>query len=181
MMVHRLLSLYLNGADSQSADYYAAQCKHASEREVVAAEAERESIKYKLVEFMEDKVGQEFDGNISGVTEWGIYVEIDPTKIEGMVPYRTIKEDFYVFDEDHYRAIGRRTHKSLRLGDRVRIRVKGTNLDQKLLDYELVEPERPGTSDNANNAENVEPAVPEHTEERKKGQKRVSRSAHSKK
>jgi ribonuclease R len=141
MMVHRLLALYMAGADSQSADYYAAQCKHASEREVVAAEAERESTKYKLVEFMEDKVGQEFDGHVSGVTEWGIYVEIDPTKIEGMVPYRTIKGDFYVYDEDHYRAVGRRSHHSLRLGDPVRIRVKGTNLEQKLLDYELVEPE----------------------------------------
>ena len=141
IMVHRLLAMYMAGADSQSADYYAAQCKHASEREVVAAEAERESTKYKLVEFMEDKIGQEFDGNVSGVTEWGIYVEINPTKIEGMVPYRTIKKDFYVFDEDHYRAVGRRTHHSLRLGDPVRIRVKGTNLEQKLLDYELVEPE----------------------------------------
>ena len=141
MMVHRLLAMYMAGADSQSADYYAAQCKHASEREVVAAEAERESTKYKLVEFMEDKIGQEFDGHVSGVTEWGIYVEIDPTKIEGMVPYRTIRGDFYVFDEDHYRAVGRRTHHSLRLGDPVRIRVKGTNLEQKLLDYELVEPE----------------------------------------
>ncbi len=141
MMVHRLLAMYMAGADSQSADYYAAQCKHASEREVVAAEAERESTKYKLVEFMEDKIGQEFDGHVSGVTEWGIYVEIDPTKIEGMVPYRTIKGDFYVYDEDHYRAVGRRSHHSLRLGDPVRIRVKGTNLEQKLLDYELVEPE----------------------------------------
>jgi ribonuclease R len=141
IMVHRLLAMYMAGADSQNADYYAAQCKHASEREVVAAEAERESTKYKLVEFMEDKIGQEFDGNVSGVTEWGIYVEINPTKIEGMVPYRTIKGDFYVFDEDHYRAVGRRTHHSLRLGDPVRIRVKGTNLEQKLLDYELVEPE----------------------------------------
>ena len=141
MMVHRLLAMYMAGADSQSADYYAAQCKHASEREVVAAEAERESTKYKLVEFMEDKIGQEFDGHVSGVTEWGIYVEIDPTKIEGMVPYRTIRGDYYVFDEDHYRAVGRRTHHSLRLGDPVRIRVKGTNLEQKLLDYELVEPE----------------------------------------
>ena len=141
MMVHRLLAMYMAGADSQSADYYAAQCKHASEREVVAAEAERESTKYKLVEFMEDKIGQEFDGHVSGVTEWGIYVEIDPTKIEGMVPYRTIKGDYYVYDEDHYRAVGRRSHHSLRLGDPVRIRVKGTNLEQKLLDYELVEPE----------------------------------------
>ena len=141
MMVHRLLALYLHGADSQSLDYYTEQCKHASEREVIAAEAERESIKYKLVEFMEDKVGQEFDGHVSGVTQWGIYVEIEPTKIEGMIPYRTIKSDFYDFDEEHYRAVGRRHHSIIKLGDPLRIRVKGTNLEQKLLDYELVEPE----------------------------------------
>ena len=141
LMVHRLLAMYLHGADSQSLDYYTAQCKHASEREVVAAEAERESIKYKLVEFMEDKVGQEFDGHVSGVTQWGIYVEIEPTKIEGMIPYRTIRSDFYDFDEDHYRAVGRRKHGVIKLGDPLRIRVKGTNLEQKLLDYELVEPD----------------------------------------
>ena len=139
MMVHRLLTKYLAGGDSANADYYALQCKHASEREVVAAEAERESIKYKVVEFMQDKVGQEFDGHVSGVTEWGIYVEIEPTKIEGMIPYRTIKSDFFIFDEDHYRAVGRRTHRSIRLGDALRIRVKNTSLEQKLLDYELVE------------------------------------------
>ena len=141
VMVHRLLAMYLHGADSQSLDYYTAQCKHASEREVIAAEAERESVKYKLVEFMEDKVGQEFDGHVSGVTQWGIYVEIEPTKIEGMIPYRTIRSDFYDFDADHYRAVGRRHHGVIKLGDPLRIRVKGTNLEQKLLDYELVEPE----------------------------------------
>ena len=142
MMVHRLLARYLAGGDSANADYYALQCKHASEREVIAAEAERESIKYKLVEFMQDKIGQEFDGHVSGVTEWGIYVEIEPTKIEGMIPYRTIRSDFFVYDEQHYRAVGRRTHRSIRLGDPLRIRVKGTSLEQKLLDYELVEPEQ---------------------------------------
>ena len=139
MMVHRLLYRYLKGGDSANADYYALQCKHASEREVVAAEAERESIKYKLVEFMQDKVGQEFDGHVSGVTEWGLYVEIEPTKIEGMIPYRTIRSDFFIYDEEHYRAVGRRTHRSIRLGDPLRIRVKATSLEQKLLDYELVE------------------------------------------
>ena len=146
LMVHRLLSMYLSGAESQSMDYYTAQCKHASEREVIAAEAERESVKYKLVEFMEDKVGQEFDGHVSGVTQWGIYVEIEPTKIEGMIPYRTIRSDFYEFDEDHYRAVGRRHHGIIKLGDPLRIRVKGTNLEQKLLDYELVEPEHESDS-----------------------------------
>ena len=139
MMVHRLLARYLQGGESASADYYTLQCKHASEREVVAAEAERESIKYKVVEFMQDKVGQEFDGHVSGVTEWGIYVEVEPTMIEGMIPYRTIRSDFFVYDEERYRAIGRRSHRSIRLGDKLRIRVKGTSLEQKLLDYELVE------------------------------------------
>lgn len=139
LMVHRLLEKYLAGADSQSQAYYEEQCKHASEREIIAAEAERSSIKYKIVEFMQDKIGQEFDGTVSGVTEWGMYVEIDGTKVEGMVPLRTIKSDFFQFDEDHYRLVGRRTHKSFRLGDRVRIKVKDTNLDQKLLDYELIE------------------------------------------
>ena len=138
MMVHRLLSLYMDGAESQNKDYYEQQCQHASEREIIAANAERDSVKYKLVEFMQDKVGQEFDGMISGVTEWGIYVEIEPTHIEGMVPLRTIRSDFFEFDEDHYRIIGRRSHKIYHLGDRVRIVVTGANLEQRLLDYELV-------------------------------------------
>ena len=139
LMVHRLLAKYLAGGDSADSDYYAGQCKHASEREVVAAEAERESIKYKLVEFMQDKIGQEFVGHVSGITQWGIYVEIEPTKIEGMVPLRTIRSDFYDFDEEHYRVVGRRSHKIIRMGDEVHIKVKATSLEQKLLDYELVE------------------------------------------
>jgi ribonuclease R len=139
LMVHRLLSLYLSGGQSQSLQYYEDQCKHASDREVVAAEAERASIKYKLVEFMQDKIGQEFNGMISSLTEWGMYVEIEPSKVEGMVPLRTMQADFFEFDEERYRIVGRRTHKVYMLGDRVRIRVKETNLDQKLLDYELIE------------------------------------------
>ena len=114
-------------------------CKYASEREVVAAEAERASIKYKLVEFMQDKVGYTFGGHVSGLTEWGMYVEIEPTKIEGMVPLRDIRSDFFEFDADHYRLVGRRTRVVYNLGDPVRIRVKKTNLEQKLLDYELIE------------------------------------------
>ena len=114
-------------------------CKYATEREIVAAEAERASIKYKLVEFMEDKVGYTFGGNVSGLTEWGMYVEIEPTKIEGMVPLRDIKSDFFEFDPDRYRLVGRRSKIVYNLGDPVRIRVKKTNLEQKLLDYELIE------------------------------------------
>ena len=138
-MVHRLLSSYLGGGQSANLGYYEDQCKHASEREVVAADAERASIKYKLVEFMQDKVGQVFEGTVSGVTEWGMYVEIDPTKIEGMVPLRTIRSDYFEFDEARYRIVGKRTHKKFTLGDRVKIKVKETNLEQKLLDFELVE------------------------------------------
>ena len=139
MMVHRLLAMYLGGADSQKKDYYEGQCKHASEREVVAADAERASIKYKLVEFMQDKVGYEFEGHISGLTEWGMYVEIEPTKIEGMVALRDIGSDYFEFDEERYRVVGRRSRVVYNLGDAVRIRVKNANLDQKLIDYELVE------------------------------------------
>lgn len=138
-MVHRLLQMYLDGADSQSKAYYEDQCKHASEREVIAAEAERSSTKYKLVEFMQDKVGGEYDGHISGLTEWGMYVEIEPTKIEGMVALRDIQSDFFEFDQEHYRIVGKRTGVIYNLGDPVKIRVKSTNLEQKLLDYELVE------------------------------------------
>lgn len=142
MMVHRLLSRYLDGGDSAKADVYEKLCKHSSEREVVAAEAERASIKYKLVEFMQDKVGYVFGGHISGLTEWGMYVEIEPTMIEGMVPLRDIKSDFYEFDQDHYRVVGRRSRRVFHLGDPVRIRVKRTDLEQKLLDYELIESDR---------------------------------------
>ena len=127
MMVHRLLAMYLSGADSQKKDYYEGQCKHAS------------SIKYKLVEFMQDKVGYEFEGHISGLTEWGMYVEIEPSKIEGMVALRDISSDYFEFDQDRYRIVGKRSKVVYNLGDAVRIRVKKANLDQKLLDFELVE------------------------------------------
>ncbi len=139
MLVHRLLAEYLAGGPSASRDLYDKFCKHASEREIVAAEAERASIKYKLVEFMQDKVGYTFGGNISGLTEWGMYVEIEPTKIEGMVALRDIKSDFFEFDADRYRLVGKRSGIVYNLGDPVRIRVKKTNLEQKLLDYELIE------------------------------------------
>ena len=139
MMVHRLLEHYLAGGASAKEEKYAKMCKYATEREIVAAEAERASIKYKLVEFMEDKVGYTFGGHVSGLTEWGMYVEIEPTKIEGMVPLRDIKSDFFEFDPDRYRLVGRRSKVVYNLGDPVRIRVKKTNLEQKLLDYELIE------------------------------------------
>ncbi len=139
MLVHRLLAQYLEGGESARKETFDKLCKHASEREIVAAEAERASIKYKLVEFMQDKVGYTFGGHISGLTEWGMYVEIEPTMIEGMVALRDIRSDFFEFDQDHYRLVGKRSGIVYNLGDPVRIRVKKTNLEQKLLDYELIE------------------------------------------
>ena len=138
-MVHRLLAMYLDNRESQNKDYYEMQCQHASEREQIAANAERDSVKYKLIEYMTAKVGQEFDGTISGLTEWGMYVEIKPEMIEGMVALRDVRSDFFDFDEENYRIVGKRTRKVFRLGDPVRIRVKSANLEQRLLDYELVE------------------------------------------
>jgi ribonuclease R len=142
LMVHRLLALYQDGAESRKKDKFEEECRYASERELVAADAERTSTKYKLVEFMMDKIGEEYDGHVSGITEWGMYVEIEPTKIEGMVSVRDLKSDFYEFDEARYRLVGKRRHHQFRLGDPVRIRVKSANLEQRLLDYELIENEQ---------------------------------------
>ena len=139
LLVHRLLFSYLGGGASAEKGHLEKECEYATQREMVAADAERTSIKYKLVEFMQDKVGQEFDGAVSGLTEWGLYVELDDTHIEGMVPLREIASDFYEFDASRYKVVGRRTRKEFRLGDRVRIRVKNANLEARLLDYELIE------------------------------------------
>ncbi len=139
LMVHRLLARYLAGDKSADKSYYEAECVHASQRENVASDAERTSVKYKLVEYMQDKVGQEYEGHISGLTDWGMYVEIEPARIEGMVPLREIKGDFYEFDEAKFLIRGKRTRKIYRLGDPVRIRVSEANLEQRLLDFSLVE------------------------------------------
>lgn len=163
-MVHRLLSMYLDNAESQNKDYYSAQCSYASEREIIAANAERDSIKYKLVEYMQDKIGGEYDGRISGLTEWGMYVEVEPTKIEGMVALRDIKSDFFEFDEKTYKIQGRRSGIIYRLGDPVKIRVKATNLEQRMLDYELVET---GLEERAGKQSNEQKAPGSNKEKRK--------------
>ncbi|MBQ0096503.1 MAG: RNB domain-containing ribonuclease, partial [Bacteroidales bacterium] len=139
MMVHRLLANYLQGGKSADKAYYEGQCKHASEREQVAADAERASVKYKLVEFMQDKVGYTYDGTVSGLTDWGMYVEVLPTHIEGMVPLRDIRSDFFEFDEARYQIKGRHTKKIYTMGSPVKIRVTRADLDQKQIDYELIE------------------------------------------
>ena len=146
MMVHRLLARYLAGEKSADKKQLEALCEHASKREVVAAEAERASIKYKMVEFMQEHLGEEFDGHISGLTEWGVYVELDETHIEGMSFLRDIADDFYYFDEQRYEIAGRSTGRRLTLGDAVRIRMKRADLRKRQLDFELLLPgsARPG-------------------------------------
>ena len=139
MMVHRLLEHYLAGGRTVTQKKYEAMCDHCSSMEQVAANAERASIKYKQVEFMQDKLGQVFDGVISGVTEWGLYVELNENKCEGLVPIRDLDDDYYEFDEKNYCLIGRRKKRQYRLGDPISIKVAQANLDRKQLDYHLVE------------------------------------------
>jgi ribonuclease R len=139
MLVHRLLDYYLEGGKTPNADLYENMCKQSSNMEKRAVDAERASIKYKQVEFMSDKIGQLFDGVISGVTEWGFFVELIETKCEGLVPMRELIDDFYEFDEDNYCIIGRRKHKKYQLGDQVKVEVWRANLPKKQLDFRLVD------------------------------------------
>ena len=139
MMVHRLLARYLAGGRTAQEAKYEDLCDHSSIMEQIAANAERASIKYKQVEFMGERMGQEFDGTISGVTEWGLYVEVNENKCEGMIPMRELDDDFYDFDEKAYCLTGRRYHKKYSLGDPVRIKVVRANLERKQLDFALVE------------------------------------------
>jgi ribonuclease R len=139
VMVHRLLQHYLDGGKSPDIEKLEEQCKHSSDMEKLAADAERSSIKYKQVQFLQDKIGQEFDGKISGVTEWGIFVEIIENHCEGMIRSRDLTDDQYFFDEDNYCMRGRKYGKVLTLGDEVRIEVKRADLVKKQLDFALVE------------------------------------------
>ncbi|MCC8143021.1 MAG: ribonuclease R [Tannerellaceae bacterium] len=139
MMVHRLLERYLDGGRSVAKNKYEDLCDHCSTMEQTAANAERASIKYKQVEFMSDKLGMVFDGVISGVTEWGLYVEINENKCEGLVPIRDLDDDYYEFDDKNYCLTGRRTKRQYRLGDPITIKVAQANLERKQLDFMLVE------------------------------------------
>ena len=141
LMVHRLLSRYAEGGRSANAEKYEALCELSSENEQTAALAERASIKYKQVEFMADKIGKPFDGIISGVTEFGIYVELNDNHCEGMIPLRDLDDDFYEFDERNYQLWGKRHHRRFTLGDPIRVRVARANLDKKQLDF-ILDPEQ---------------------------------------
>ncbi|MBQ3246946.1 MAG: ribonuclease R [Alistipes sp.] len=138
MMVHRLLAHYLDKGKNPDKTALEAECEHSSEREVVAAEAERASIKYKMVEFMQGQGDKEFEGHISGLTEWGIFVELEDSIIEGVVHLRDIEGDFYHFDEERFEVYGASTGHTFTLGDRVRVRVKATDLRRRTLDFEFV-------------------------------------------
>lgn len=140
MMVHRLLERYLAGGKSVDENEYEDLCRHSSEMETRAANAERSSIKYKQVEFMQEHVGEKYPGVISGVTDWGIYVELE-TKIEGMVPIGELDDDFYTFDEKNYQLVGRHTNQTYQLGDEVKVEIWRTNLEKKHLDFRLVKNE----------------------------------------
>ena len=140
-MVHRLLKRYAEGGRSANANKYEDLCEHSSNMEQLATNAERASIKYKQVEFMADRMGQEFDGTISGVTEFGLYVQVDENGCEGMIPLRSLLDDYYEFDERNYCLVGRRFYRRYELGEKVRIRVERANLDRKLLDFALADDE----------------------------------------
>ena len=146
MMVHRLLARYLGGGKSADKQTLEELCVRASEREVIAAEAERASIKYKMVEFMKERIGEEFEGHISGLTEWGVYVELDETHIEGMSFLRDVEGDFFDFDEQRYEIVGRSTGLRMTLGDPVRIRIKRADLQKRQLDFDLLLPATKKTS-----------------------------------
>lgn len=141
MMVHRLLHAYEQGASSAQQAVYEQNCKHASIMEKKAQEAERESVKYKQVEFMSDKIGQEFDGLISGVSKWGIYVEIKENKIEGMVRLADMDDDYYYLDEDNHQVIGQNKKRHFKLGSPIKVRIKNVNLLKKELDFSILKAE----------------------------------------
>jgi ribonuclease R len=144
VMVHRLLEYYLTNSKPAKTDDLEDKCKHSSQREMTASEAERASVKYKQVQFLQGKEEVIFDGVISGVKEWGIYVEIIENKCEGMIRLRDIDNDFYEFDESNYCIVGSRSGKKYRLGDPVKVQVKRADLTLKQIDFYLFDEDNPG-------------------------------------
>ena len=138
-MVHRLLTKYQDGGRSASKEKYEELCEHSSDMEQLAQNAERDSIKYKMVEFMGQYVGEEFDAHISGITSYGIYAEVDENHCEGMIPMHDLDDDYYDFDERNYMLIGRRHHNKYQLGDPIRIKVARANVEKRQLDFTIVE------------------------------------------
>lgn len=138
-MVHRLLEHYLDDKSSVNKDAYEKMCLHVSQMEKKAADAERASIKYKQAEYLLDQIGEVFIGLISGVTEWGMYVEIEENKCEGMIRLRDMNDDFYELDEKNYALIGKRKKKQFQLGDEVKVKVKSVDLAKRQIDFTLAQ------------------------------------------
>jgi VacB/RNase II family 3'-5' exoribonuclease len=138
VMVHRLLQFYLDGGKSVNNDEYEEKCEHSSSMESLATSAERDSIKYMQIKYMQDHKDEEFLGVISGVTEWGIYVEIVSNKCEGMCRIREIKDDYYTFDDKQYALVGEISKNILQLGDEVYVKVKNADLVKKQLDFHFI-------------------------------------------
>ena len=140
-MVHRLLGHYLTHepVTREEMQDYRALTIHSSEMEKLAADAERASIKFKQAEYMSERVGKEFTGVISGVAEWGVFVEEDETKCEGLIRISDLGNDYYVFEKENYRIIGKQSRKRFTLGDKLKFRVKSVDLERKSIDYELVD------------------------------------------
>lgn len=162
LLVHRLLTKYAQGGRTVSQTKYETLCEHCSEMEQTAALAERASIKYKQVEFMGGHLGETFRGTISGITEFGLYVEVDENKCEGMIPLRDLDDDYYEYDERNYCLRGRRRHHCYNLGDSVEVQVARADLYSKQLDYKLVRPEA------AVHTDTPRPAIPVKTAKEKK-------------
>ena len=152
-MVHRLLTKYQNGGRSANKDHYEELCEHCSDMEQVAQNAERDSIKYKMVEFMADKVGEVYDAHISGIQSYGIYCEIDENHCEGMVPMRDLDDDYYDFDERNYCLVGRRFHHKYQLGDAVKIQVARANIEKRQLDFTIAGSTKPAPSTEASGSQ----------------------------
>ena len=177
MMVHRLLERYLNGGRAVNREKLEDECKHSSEMEQLAANAERASIKYKQVEFMKDRLGKVYEGSVSGVTEWGIYVELDENKCEGMVPIRDLDDDYYEFDEKNYCLIGRRKKRVYQLGDKLTVQVARADLNKKQLDFAIVgnEADKAAEATTVNhNGDVVKPEKKKAKKSAKKSEKKTS-------
>ncbi len=178
MMVHRLLARYLDGGRSVNVDKLEEECKHSSEMEQLAANAERSSIKYKQVEYMSDKLGQEYPGVITGVTEWGLYVELEENLCEGLVPMRDLADDYYDFDEKNYCLIGRRTHARYRLGDKVRVKVARADLAKKQLDFVIADKISRPDEDDMGKKVTVEQALNDRPGKKRRNPRNTSRRGH---
>ena len=175
MMVHRLLARYLAGGRSVNVEKLEEQCKHSSEMEQLAANAERSSIKYKQVEYMTDHLGEVYEGVITGVTEWGLYVEINDNKCEGLVPMRDLADDYYDFDEKNYCLVGRRHNNRYRLGDPVKVQVARAALDKKQLDLVIVD-EKNGPRDLKTLSEASQPKQNARGQKSQRGQRQRGKS-----